>query len=344
MSVTQIPDIDQAFGLLRVMHRIRAFEQCATRLMAQGVLEGFLHVSIGQEAVAAGVCSVLERNDLMTTSHRGHGHCIAKGARIPAMMAELFGRSGGYCGGRSGSMHIADAEVGILGANAIVGAGIPIAAGGALASQVRGTGQVAVCFFGDGAVAEGVFHETLNISALWSLPVVFVCENNQYAEMTPSQVHLATTVVAEYARPYGLPSVTVDGNDVLAVRAAAEEAVHRARGGLGPSLVECLTYRWHGHFEGDSQRYRDKAEVAEWMLKDPIEHLAAWILSRDHRLQERIALTRLEAVEEVEQAVAWASALPVPGPEALLADVYAEDLLSEPELAVPTTGTGGGRG
>jgi TPP-dependent pyruvate/acetoin dehydrogenase alpha subunit len=322
-ATTAAFNAEMALNLFRTMHRIRAFEQGAARLMAQGSLDGFLHVSIGQEAVAAGVCAALQDTDVMTTSHRGHGHCIAKGAKIPLMMAELFGRSGGYCGGRSGSMHIADAEVGILGANAIVGAGIPIALGGAFAAQVLKAGQVAVAFFGEGAVAEGVFHESLNIAALWRLPIVFVCENNQYAEMTPSTVHLSNTVVAEFARPYGLAATTVDGNDVVAVQEAAALAVARARGGDGATLLECVTYRWHGHFEGDPQKYRDKAEVARWIEADPIERLRRRVMESAPHFEPDLQKIQDQAVTEVADATAWAAALPCPDRSTLTQNVYA---------------------
>lgn len=314
---------DPALDLFRTMERIRAFELVAARLMAQGALDGFLHVSIGQEAVAAGVCASLRESDLMTTSHRGHGHCVAKGAKIPQMMAEIFGRAGGYCGGRSGSMHVADSGIGILGANAIVGAGIPIALGGAFAAQVLESDHVAVAFFGEGAVAQGVFHESLNIAALWRLPIVFVCENNQYAEMTPASVHLANTVVADYAQPYGMSAATVDGNDVLAVRDAAAAAVARARAGDGPFLLECVTYRWHGHFEGDPQKYRDKAEVTQWMQADPIDRLRRRILTARPDLEADLQKIHDQALTEIEEATAWAATLPPPERSALTLDVYA---------------------
>lgn len=314
-------DVEVAKRLYGTMALIREFETVAGRLMASGTLPGFLHVSIGQEAVAAGVCDVLERDDNLTTTHRGHGHCIAKGAAVNGMMAELFGKSDGYCGGRSGSMHVADPSVGILGANAIVGAGIPIAVGGAFTAKSRGTRQVAVTFFGEGAVAEGVFHESLNIAALWKLPVIFVCENNGYAEMSPISVHLANQQVADFATPYGIPGVTVDGNDVLAVRAAAEQAVDRARAGEGPSLIECKTYRWHGHYEGDPQRYRDKGEVAAWREKDPLARLMSTVQA-DSDLSAELNALADRAVREVAAAVDAAKASEPPDPRSIGADVY----------------------
>lgn len=304
--------------LYRVMALIRHFEEAAGRLLASGELAGFLHLSIGQEAVAAGVCDVLDEDDYITTTHRGHGHCIAKGARIDGMLAEIFARSAGYCGGRSGSMHVADPKVGILGANAIVGACIPIAAGAAFASQVLGRRKVSVAFFGEGAVAEGVFHESLNLASLWRLPVVFVCENNAYAEMTPVAVHLAASSVSDYAGPHRIPAETVDGNDVLAVREAALRAVDRARKGEGPTLLECRTYRWRGHFEGDAQRYRGKDEVAAWQELDPLMLLARTAPD----LTERLRAIDDECSREVAAAVDWARLQPEPAAATLSEHVY----------------------
>ncbi|WP_028922658.1 thiamine pyrophosphate-dependent dehydrogenase E1 component subunit alpha [Pseudonocardia acaciae] len=312
---------DTETRLYRTMARIRHFELAASRLMASGKLAGSLHVSIGQEAVAAGVCDTLRTSDYITTTHRGHGHCIAKGGGLEPMMAELFGREGGYCGGRSGSMHIADPRAGILGANAIVGAGIPIALGGAFAAMRRGDHGVAVAFFGEGAVAQGVFHESLNLAALWRLPVVFVCENNLYAELTPVGVHLAAERVADLASAYRIPASQVDGNDALAVRAEAAKAVQRARDGDGPTLLECMTYRWHGHFEGDPQRYRDAEEVQRWKDADPLVKLAAAAPDR----ADAFARVEAEAEREVAEAVEAAQRAPEPPPSSVLADVYAAE-------------------
>lgn len=309
--------------LFRTMALIREFETTASRLMASGSLPGFLHVSIGQEGVAAGVCDALERDDYITSTHRGHGHCIAKGGQLEAMMAELYGHAGGYCAGRSGSMHIADPALGILGANAIVGAGIPIAVGGGFSARARQSRQVSVAFFGEGAVAEGVFHESLNLAALWQLPVIFVCENNGYAEMSPISVHLATEDVVDFAEPYGMAGVQVDGNDVLAVRTAAQEAVSRARAGEGPTLLECKTYRWHGHFEGDPQGYRDKAEVASWRERDPLVRLTAAV-AEDTGLVEEFEAIKDDARDLVEAAVRWAQSDASPDPASIRADVYRE--------------------
>jgi TPP-dependent pyruvate/acetoin dehydrogenase alpha subunit len=313
-------DRETVLRLHRTMATVRSFEETAGRLLAAGELPGFLHLSIGQEAVAAGVCEVLTDEDYLTTTHRGHGHCIAKGGEVRAMMAELFGAEGGYCGGRSGSMHVADPTKGILGANAIVGACLPIAVGGAFAARVLGQVRVAVAFFGEGAAAEGVLHESLNIASLWRLPVVFVCENNGYAEMSPMSVHLANESVAAYAAPHGVPAEVVDGNDVLAVRDAATRAVARARAGEGPTLVEARTYRWRGHFEGDGQRYRTKEELAVWQERDPL-------LVLPDRFPE-LAAELAQAVSDAEAAVAdaaeWARRQPKAGAEVLTTHVYAE--------------------
>lgn len=314
------PDTDLVRRLYRTMVTVRCFEETAGRLLANGELAGFLHLSIGQEAVAAGVCDALERDDYLTTTHRGHGHCLAKGARLEGMFAELLARSSGYCGGRSGSMHVADPAAGILGANAIVGAGIPIALGGALAAQVLGRQRVAVAFFGEGAAAEGVFHESLNLAALWCLPMVFVCENNLYAEMTPVAVHLAARSVADYATPHRMPAQTVDGNDVLAVRGAAESAVRWARRGQGPSLIECRTYRWRGHFEGDAQRYRSKAELSAWQKRDPLRVLSERV---EPELRTELDAIASECEREVDAALDAARHEPAAGLASVEDHVYA---------------------
>ena len=320
MSATT-PELRDTFQrLYRTMSLIRHFETAASRLLAAGELDGFLHLSIGQEAVAAGVCDVLDAGDYVTTTHRGHGHCIAKGASVERMLAELFARSTGYCGGRSGSMHVADPALGILGANAIVGACIPIALGGALAAQVLGERRVAVAFFGEGAVAEGVFHESLNIAALWHLPIVFVCENNGYAEMTPASKHLKSARVAEYANPHQVPAETVDGNDVLAVRAAAHRFVETARSGGGPALLECRTYRWHGHFEGDAQLYRGSEEVDQWRGRDPLQLLVQRI--DDPELRTDLEDLNRRCDEEIVKATESARAQPAAEPVSLTSHVY----------------------
>ena len=287
--------------LYRTMLLIRRFEETATQLMIEGRLGTSLHSSVGQEAVAAGVCAALAPDDLIATNHRGHGHCLAKGVDPTAMMAELMGRTLGTNSGRGGSMHIADPERGVLGANGIVGGGIPIAAGAAYAAWVRQSGQVVTVFFGDGAVNSGGFHEAMNVAALWKLPLVFVCENNLYAEMTPQRVHSPTPDLWIRAAAYGMPGQAVDGNDVLAVLAVAEQAVERARAGDGPTLIECKTYRVRGHFEGDPEKYKDKAEALIWAARDPLERLKPHLSSTD-AIETEIETILADAVRLAEAA------------------------------------------
>jgi TPP-dependent pyruvate/acetoin dehydrogenase alpha subunit len=308
-----MPELEER--LYRTMTAIRGFETSSERLLKRGELTGNVHLSIGQEAVAAGVCDVLRSDDHITTTHRGHGHCLAKGGDPERMYAELLGRSTGYCGGKAGSMHIADPATGNLGATAIVGGGIAMAAGAALSAQVRGTDQVAVAFFGEGAVAEGSFHETLNLAVVWGLPLLLVCENNGYAELTPVSVHLRAPV-HRLAEPHGIPGVLVDGNDALAVRAAAAEAVARARAGDGPTLLECATYRWSGHYVGDRERYRSKEEVASWRERDPLPRLAAAVGVA------RAAELDAEVESELAGAAERALAQPMVTPDALLEHVW----------------------
>jgi TPP-dependent pyruvate/acetoin dehydrogenase alpha subunit len=295
---------EPAERLYRTMVAIRGFETTAERLLKRGELTGNVHLSIGQEAVAAGVCDVLGREDHITTTHRGHGHCLAKGGDPARMFAELLGRTTGYCGGKAGSMHIADPATGNLGATAIVGGGLAMAVGAGLSAQVLGTGAVAVAFFGEGAAAEGSFHEALNLAAVWDLPVLFVCENNGYAELTPVELHLRAAV-HRLAEPHGMPGVLVDGNDALAVRDAAEALVSRARGGGGPALLECTTYRWSGHYVGDPERYRTAEEVASWRERDPIALLAGAVgTERAAAIDAEVSAALDAAVEEARAAPA----------------------------------------
>ncbi|RHW28383.1 thiamine pyrophosphate-dependent dehydrogenase E1 component subunit alpha [Nocardioides immobilis] len=317
-------DRNTAIDLYRSMRTIRQFETTAGDLFAAGKLPGFIHLSIGQEAVAAGVCAPLEDSDYITTTHRGHGHCLAKGGRMREMMGELFGREGGYALGRSGSMHIADNSVGILGANAIVGGGIPMAVGGALAAKLTGDGQVSVSFFGDGAAAEGVLHECLNIAALWKLPIVFVCEHNGYAEMTPVSVHLANPDVAALAAVYGIPAVKVNGNDVAAVLAASHKAVARARAGEGPSFIEARTNRWRGHFEGDPQKYRHRDELNVMSQQDPLKMWHATLTSEHGLTRDDLDLIDAEIRDRVLTSAAEAEAMAPSDPAGLTRHVYPE--------------------
>ncbi|MEP7104512.1 MAG: thiamine pyrophosphate-dependent dehydrogenase E1 component subunit alpha [Chloroflexota bacterium] len=288
--------------------RIRRFEEEVARLFAAGQLPGFVHLSIGQEAVAAGACAALRDDDAIASNHRGHGHCLAKGGSPGRMMAELFGSRDGYCAGVGGSMHIADLERGILGANGIVGAGILIATGAGLSFQVEGTGRVALAFFGDGAMNEGAFHEGLNLAALWRLPVVYLCENNGYAELTPDTVHSAGPGLAVRAAAYGVEFASVDGSDALAVHDAVAAAAARCRDGAGPALLEARTQRWHGHFEGDQQRYRSAEELAAIRDQDPVARLGARLLAEGWGDAAWIEQVASEAAAEVEAAAAFGAA------------------------------------
>lgn len=309
--------------MYRQMARIRMFEERAAELYRAGELPGFLHSSVGQEAVAVGVCAHLTPGDVITSTHRGHGHVIAKGARLDRMMAELYARETGYCRGKGGSMHIADLDLGILGANGIVGGGIPIAVGAALALRLRGERRVAVSFFGDGATNTGAFHEGLNLAAAWEVPCVFVCENNEYAESTSRRVHQRVKDVVTRAVAYDLPGTIADGMDVFSVYAVVGEAIARARQGRGPSFVEAKTYRFSGHHLGDpGTAYRSKEEVEVHRRRDPIK------LFREKLVREGLASSaELEAIDgevaaELEQAVRFARESPLPKPETALEDIY----------------------
>jgi TPP-dependent pyruvate/acetoin dehydrogenase alpha subunit len=315
--MTDVVVSDVLLADLATMARIRAFEERVSRYFREGEIPGFVHVSIGQEATAVGVCGALRRSDFITTTHRGHGHCIAKGADPAAMMAELFGRASGTCGGKGGSMHIADPSFGILGANGIVGAGLPIAVGAGLAALRKGAGAVAVAFAGEGTVASGAFHEALTLAVLWNAPVVFVIENNRYAEFTDSEAMWRGAPLVERARGYGLHAAEqVDGNDVQ-----AERAVAACRDGGGPWLLEALTYRHHGHYEGDPARYRDEAELRAWQERDPIE-IARRVLESEGRAEA--ALAAIAAAEaEMDRAVEQGLAAPHPDVDVVLTDVYA---------------------
>jgi TPP-dependent pyruvate/acetoin dehydrogenase alpha subunit len=303
------------------MVRIRQFEQRAIELFMAGELPGFLHSCLGQEAVPAGVCAALREDDYITSTHRGHGHVIAKGLSFDRMMAELYGRTTGYCKGKGGSMHIADFSQGVLGANGIVGAGIPIATGAALSAQMRRSGQVVVAFFGDGATSQGAFHEAANLAAVWNLPVVYVCENNLYAVSTPVSRQMRVNSVAQRAAAYGFPGVTVDGNDPLAVYEAARAAVERARSGGGPTLLECRTYRWMGHYIGDPATYRPAEEVAWWKERDPLALFERKLIETDICSQEEIQRVHEQVRAELEAAIEFARQSPAPAPEDALTDL-----------------------
>ena len=314
---------DELTELYRRMVRIRHFEQGASRLYAAKEIPGFLHLSIGQEATAVGGCWHLRRDDDITSTHRGHGHCLAKGLTPAPMFAELMGRAGGTCHGRGGSMHIADPALGVLGANGIVGAGLPIAVGAATAAQLRGDGGVAVSFFGDGAVAQGMFHEAVNLAAVWDLPVIFFCENNHYSEFSREEDQHRAGLAAR-AAGYGVRYEAVDGNDVVAVAELMGRLVTGLREGAGPVLVEADTYRWHGHYEGDPLRYRSDQELERWKLRDPLTIARARMagLGLPAELAEQIDH---EVAAEIEGAVDAARRSPFPEPESLFDYVWVEE-------------------
>jgi pyruvate dehydrogenase E1 component alpha subunit len=304
------------------MLEIRFFEEKVFDLYGQNLVPGTIHLYAGEEAVAVGVCSNLRKDDYITSTHRGHGHCIAKGADLKRVMAEILGKETGYCKGKGGSMHIADFNVGMLGATAVVGAGLPIAVGAGLSAKLRHTDQVVACFFGEGASNQGTFHESLNLASIWNLPVIFVCENNLYAMGTRQSRVMRIENVSDRASGYGILGVCVDGNDVLSVYEAACIAVDNARKGQGPTLMECKTYRRRGHSRADPGKYRAKEEVDEWLAKDPIRRLKDKVL-KDHVLEEdEIAKIQKEAEALVEAAAKFALESPFPEPDEALEDVY----------------------
>ncbi len=316
-------DPDKARHVLATMWRIRRFEEAVDDLFARGLMHGTMHLSIGQEGSATGSCLSLRTDDAITSTHRGHGHCIAKGASLERMMAELLGKETGYCRGRGGSMHIADTATGNLGANGIVAGGIPIATGAALAYKMQGLDRVVVSFFGDGASNEGAFHEALNLAAIWKLPVVFICENNKYGMSFSTEFSVAVAHIADRAAAYGMPGVTVDGNDVEAVNDAVSAAVDRARGGGGPSLVEAETYRWKGHSKSDKNLYRTREEIAEWRLKDPIVRFEKLVKERGTLSESEVQQIRDEAMQAIKHAVVAANQAPDARADDILDSVFA---------------------
>ena len=330
LSKEGVPAIFQRFSVpklhevLRQMHLIRQFEEGAEQAYTRGLVHGTMHLSIGQEASATGVCAVLEPGDYITSTHRGHGHCIAKGAEPKYMFAEFFGKDTGYCRGRGGSMHIADVASGNLGANGIVGGGLPIAVGAALALQQEARPNVVVCFFGDGANNEGAFHESLNMAAIWKLPVVFVCENNQYGMSTSTERSTAVKRISQRAVAYDMPGVTVDGNEFAAVAQAAADAVDRARSGQGPSLLECLTYRHRGHSKSDRNRYRTKEEIESWIARDPIGRFEQTLLDLSLIDDAQIEALVASVAQEIDSAIQYAKDSPAPELSSLTSFVYTQ--------------------
>ncbi|HEY5681432.1 MAG TPA: thiamine pyrophosphate-dependent dehydrogenase E1 component subunit alpha [Pseudomonadales bacterium] len=321
---TQISN-ETLLDIHRRMVRIRIFEETAGKMMEDGKIPGALHLYVGEEAVAAGVTVHLSPSDWVTSTHRGHGHLIAKGGEFDKMMAELFGRATGYNKGKGGSMHICNMELGMLGANGIVGGGPPIAMGAGFSNKFRKTKDVSISFFGDGASNEGAFHEAANMAALYKLPVIFVCENNGYGEYTPQAKHQAIVDVADRAPGYGMPGVIVDGMDAVAVYEAAGEAIARARAGDGPTLLECKTYRFYDHVgvRGMGMNYRTEEEVEQWKQRDPIVLLEQRLAEQDILSKEAAQAVHDQVTREVDAAVKFANESPMPDPSALLEDVYA---------------------
>lgn len=317
------PSKDLVLSLYRKMIEIREFEYKARAIFRTGKMPGFLHLYVGEEAVAAGVCSWLRSDDYVASTHRGHGHALAKGITPRRVMSELMGTVEGCCGGRGGSMHLYDRSVGFLGSNGVVPPGILIAAGAALTIQMKKTGQVAIAFFGEGAVNNGAFHEGLNLSAVWNLPVIFVCENNMYATEMPFREATKNISVSDRAMNYKMPGVQVDGNDVLKVHAAAGEAIERARRQQGPTLVECLTYRWFGHHEGDAgMSYRTQEEIAAWKERDPIGKLREDALANSWASTEDFERVDRETHLLIEDAASTALSSSQPAPETALDHVF----------------------
>jgi 2-oxoisovalerate dehydrogenase E1 component len=325
VSTQPLPATETILSLYRTMVLIREFELKAREVFRTGRMPGFIHVYIGEEAVASGVCAQLRRDDYVASTHRGHGHALAKGVTPRAAMAELLGATGGCSGGRGGTMHLYDPTCGFLGSNGVVPPGILIASGAALSAQIRGTDQVAVAFFGDGGSNNGAFHEGINMAATWNLPVVFVCENNMYATEMPFNLATKNTNVASRAAAYNIPGIQVDGNNVLEVYRQAGDAIERARQGQGPTLIECLTYRWYGHHEGDpGVSYRAKEEIATWRAKDPVKRLRTEVVEAGTASENDFAAIDEEIRNILEDAAQFALASPLESTSTALRHVFLE--------------------
>lgn len=303
------------------MWLIRAFEEKVSALYAERQIVGLLHLGIGQEAVAVGVCGLLRQDDFVFGGHRSHGHALAKGADVNRLMAEIAGRATGYCGGKAGSMHIVALDAGFITATGVVGGTIPLALGAAFAAKEKKQGQVAVVFFGDGAGQAGPFHESLNIASLWQLPVIFVCENNGYAEFTPLSAHTKVERLAQHAKTYGIPSSTVDGNELVAVRSATSKALEIARARKGPIFIECLTHRLRGHYEGDPAKYRELSQLSEWKKKDPIARFARLLKSKKMMTDKGLQAIESEARVRVEEAAGFSLSSSWPASEEVATQV-----------------------
>jgi len=314
---------EDKIDMLYKMMLIRGFEEKVEELFSLNLIHGSTHLYIGQEATAVGACKALNEDDYITSTHRGHGHCIAKGGDVKYMMAELLGRKTGYCKGKGGSMHIADINIGILGANGVVGGGIPIATGAGLSIKMKGTKQVVICFFGDGAVNQGSFHESLNLASIWDLPVIYIIENNLYGMSMAVNKAVKIERLADRAKAYNIPGIVMDGNDVIAVYDTVSEAVEKVRNGEGPILIESLTYRWRGHSRSDARAYRTREEEAEWREKCPIRRFKERLISEGLLTEEGFKELQKKVDDDLNNAVEFAKASPFPDPEDLLTDVYA---------------------
>ncbi|WP_284709513.1 thiamine pyrophosphate-dependent dehydrogenase E1 component subunit alpha [Cytobacillus firmus] len=314
---------DKLKDLYKEMWMIRYFDEKVDQFFAKGMIHGTTHLCVGQEASAAGSIAVIGRKDKIVSTHRGHGHCISKEGDVNKMMAELFGRETGYCKGKGGSMHIADVEKGNLGANGIVGGGLPLAVGAALTSKMKKENYVVLCFFGDGASNEGSFHESVNLAAIWDLPVVFICENNQYGMSGPVKDMTRIENIADRAGAYGIPGKVVDGNDMIEIINTVNEAVENARDGAGPTLIEMKTYRWKGHSKSDAKKYRTREEEQEWRAKDGIKRFKETLINAEIFTEEEAKQLQDEAYQAIEEAVKFAENSPEPSMDSLLEDVYA---------------------
>lgn len=316
---------ERAEWIYKKMNDIRNFEDEVHQIFSTGSIPGFVHLYAGEEAIATGVCAHLTDDDYITSTHRGHGHCIAKGCDLNKMMAEIYGKETGLCKGKGGSMHIADIDKGMLGANGMVGGGFPIAIGAALRNKYLKTSDVAVCFFGDGAANEGTFHESINMASIWKLPVVFVNENNAFGEATPQKYASGSKKIADRASAYGIPGETVDGKDLAAIYEAAGKAIERARKGEGPTLIECVTYRNYGHFEGDEQKYKaQKGAEKELAERDNITEFRKYAISKKLLTAKKADQLEKKSAEDVENAIKFAEESPIPKPESLYEDVFVD--------------------
>ena len=321
--MTTEPTREFMLELYEKMFLIRKFEERTVKYYKAGKIPGFVHIYIGEEAVATGVCAALDRQDYITSTHRGHGHLIAKGGDVKLMVAELFAKKTGYCKAKGGSMHICDLSLGIMGSNGIVGAGLPIAVGVGAANKMAGEGRVCVCFFGDGAANRGTFHESINMASIYKFPVIYVCENNYYGISGCVKDTMNICDISVRADSYGIPGASVDGNDVIEVYEAAKEAVERGRKGGGPTLIECKTWRHRGHWEGDPDNYRDRKQCEDWLTRDPINCLEDEIISKKIATKEELEDLQKKVEAKLDEAVEFAEKSPAPEPKDLYDDVYA---------------------